>query len=62
MIIDGGSCNNLASSNMVDKLALKYTNGESGAKSVTDIVSNKVFHQRTIVLQDHLWWELQQLS
>jgi hypothetical protein len=30
-----------------------YTNGESGAKSVTHIVSNKVYRQRTVVSHDH---------
>jgi hypothetical protein len=35
---------------------------ESGAKSATHIVSNKVHHQRTILLLDHQSWELQQLS
>jgi hypothetical protein len=30
-----------------------HTNGESGAKSATHIVSNKVCHQRTVVSHDH---------
>jgi hypothetical protein len=41
------------SESLIVQRVLKYTNGESGAKSATHIVSDKVCHQRTVVSHDH---------
>jgi hypothetical protein len=38
---------------LIVQRVLSTTNGESGAKSATHIVSNKVCHQRTVVSHDH---------
>jgi hypothetical protein len=35
-----------------ESLIMQITNGESGAKSATHIVSNKVCHQRTVLSHD----------